>query len=728
MGCVLSSNPQTQPQRRHRQINSFPFYDETPPPVSAESQQIQPNQQIQCDLATIIQGLGKVFAPDNVTPVVCLSESSIPVFLSHFAFDEQAEAIELPIVALSRKNAGKFLYLGSVDFLSHSTFRHTETAAFIENIITWGADFRAQSVRIMLLGFPNSIASTLQSDLSSYGYIVDIPKETPKTISASLVFIASNYDCDEQIIEPLMNYISTGGTVAIFAQKDTEYPINRIFEESGLAFAACSLKQVVNNIDVLAYNELSEFTLESISHRYTDILEAASSLDDVDLSVLDDAVSKLRYYISEMGTQNYDDAEYLISKSLDFLSKTNYETDGAICPHVVHSVVAVIITEAIPRLNPERVTPAPFISYFPGESGKKIELGTIKLRITVKADRWNSTNIWMPAGVLSEITVDKSCIVQIGSHINCLLDKPGPWHRWPNITNRFSLIQNNPTRLATPYGGILYLLSDTTVSVNVSFSHVLRYPLFMFNQTREVYEKTRNNDVPWGEIMTSYSILTLPSKKILEIEENSNRTLEEYCSLLDNFIENIYHFIGSKVTEPRRVVFDVDVPIEEPTMSDTIILNWDIVDSVIHMNKVDSELLTFFSGFALSILQHEFFDHEVEIIISNLAVCHAINTIWPTFTDDSISILGYNAPKIFFDLWDIYTEKGPAPFMSSLQALILYKEKASSQEAWNFFIQKMSVACETKLRHLMDRFGQGGLLSTTSSLKLQSYQLDENDI
>ncbi|OHT00469.1 hypothetical protein TRFO_32830 [Tritrichomonas foetus] len=718
MGCNLSNHAQTRVAAQRRVRQPFEFYDdENPPPPPPP---LAPIDILTQDCMSVLQGLSQIYIPETVAPVVCLSDTSIPFFVANFAFDENSDPISLPIIGFSRHNSGRYIYFGSIEFLSHSILAHTETAAFIENLVTWGSDYKAQAVKLMLLGFPQSLVTSLHSDFSSYGYVIDVPKQTPKTVNASMVFIASNYQLDDELLELLHKYVNSGGTIVVFAQQENSYPINRLFEDSGLALAVCSIKPNDSIVKVIPMETLCDFTLPKIVQNYTNILDKIETKDDIDLTELDNIVSQLRYYISEMGSENYQSAEILLSKSMELLEKLGYESNGLICPDVIHSVIAVIVTEVIPRLNPEKVQPAPFIENFPGVSKGDITLSNINMRIGAKSDIWNTCGVWLPAGFVCNVKSDSPCTIQIGSHINCLLLHQGPWHRWPIVTNRFHIHAEVPTKISTPFGGMIYVLCDKNMSVSLSLSNVIRHPYYI-KQKKSIWEETKNNDVPWAEMFLSNLTMTLPSEKIRSIEN-----IDEYGDTLDKLVDRVYQFVGSKINDPRKVVFDVDVLRSDPIISEVTTLGLDCLDDVLDLTLFSHDLLTFLASFALVLLNGAFLDHEIEVSIAQLAGCHALMSIFPD--ESPVTLIGGECTKMFYNLWGLYTERGYIPFATSIQALMLNNDRNNANDAWTFFVNRLSAACEKKLRHLMDRFGQVGLLQQTSSDKLQIYQLDENEL
>ncbi|OHT04410.1 hypothetical protein TRFO_06290 [Tritrichomonas foetus] len=719
MGCVFSSPHQTQAVRRARPQTTFEFYDEENPPPPPPPLEL--GEQLLLDTTNILNGLSQIYAPEDLVPVICFTEYSHPLFITSFSFDDQSDPIYLPIICFSRFGQGRFVFLGSLDFLTHTILHHTETTAFIENMITWGTDYKTQTIRIMILGFSPTLVSTLQGDFSSYGYILDTPKEVPTKITASLVFIASNYEC-ENIGTTLVDYVKNGGTCIVFAVKSDKYPINYCLEESGLAFAVCTLKSKGSVIPMSNMEKIHSCLFTEVTKRYTDLLDNCQSKDDIDLSELDSCVSTLRYYVNGMGSVNAEHALALANKSYEFLQKKkNDEDEELICPDVIHSIITKKIMELIPKIAPESLVPAPRVDRFPGNAGKNIKLSNVKIRLSVKADIWNQTGVYIPPGMVAGITCDSSITLQIGCHALCLLLKPGPWKRWPTIVTRIPIDANKTAKVASPYGGIVYILTEKSKTITIVLSNVARHPYFVEGK-HQIWEQTKGNEIPWGELLFKNICLTLPTKYMKTI-----RDISAFGASLDKLVDDINQFIGQKSVDSKKVVFDIDLPKNDPAViGDCIFMNMEALESILYIHEASTEINQLLTYVCLFSIHCAFFDTEVELTISTLAACHAIKNSWPD--EPTLATVSGTPPKIFYDLWDLYNEKGFQPFANAIQLLLNNKNLSNAGEAWIFFIQKLGESCERNLKHLTDRFGQAGQLSLASSDKLHVYQLDEGEI
>ncbi|KAK8866947.1 hypothetical protein M9Y10_009916 [Tritrichomonas musculus] len=722
MGCVLSNPAQTSAACRVNQ--AIDFSDEEPQePVPPPT--IDLIDQLRMDCTSILQGLSQIMAPEQINPIICLQECAYPLFLSSFEFEECNQSIELPIIAFSRVFNGRFIFIGSINFLSHSLLVHTETSAFMENIITWGADYKSQSIKITVLGFPSSIISTLPSDFSSYGYIVEVPKKIPNAFMTTLVFVSSQYYCDS-FEEKIIDYVKRGGTVVCFADNlspsENENQINTLLEDSGLAFSKHQMN--VSNTVIFSsdISTLDDYAFKQTLQNYFDILHQSDKEEDVDVTKLDDSTSILRYYINEMTDLNFDDAYKIGQESIDFLDKIGYLVEGnKICPSIVHGLVTVVMSEIIPKLSPPQIGPAPHVDQFPGKIDNKAQVFNIKVRIGLKIDTLNSTGLYVPPGCLAKVITDQPVTLQIGSHSLCLLIKSGPWKRWPTVVSRFYIEPGEPVEFSSPFGGILYFISEKNWSVRATFYNVLRCP-YLVSQNKDMEIEPKSFYVPWGEIQTKTLIFTLPSESIKQIYNPA-----EFCDLYDKLVSDTFSFIGIKQQNPRRIIFDVDLPAENTPVliESSIIMHVDNVEGVLNINHPNSDILLLLTYLSFSYIETIFLEKEIEIMLSMLAGCYAIKKSWPE--EPPLIAVPDTPSKLFCHLFDLCEDKGAEPFSLAIQATSMKKDLRNSREAWLFFINKLSKICKSDLHILMDRFNQTEKILAQSSNKLIMYQIDDGE-
>ena len=716
MGCVGSAT-QTAPVRRVRQQIEF-FYDEDDPPPPAPALPL--DEQLRVDAFNILSSLNAVYAPEKLVPVVCLANYAFPLLLCPFSQEDQAEGITLPICAYSRVENGRFMFIGGVDFMGHSVISHTETIAFMENVVNWCVEYKPQTIRIMMLGWPSNVVSSTKNDFSSYGYIVDEKKEFPASMRGySIVFLTTAFTPTTEQAQTLIDFVKGGGAIVCFAipgDGHESYPINHILRVSGLAFHDSLLTPQTRNLKVMQLEDLEKFTLDHMCDHFLELMDA----EDVDLVALDDSISQLRYSVSEMTEQHADRCVQLYEKTWSFLERTGFHTDNAICPSVIHAVAAVIVAELVPKLPADRVTASSLAELFPGLAGPSEKPVQSKMRMSAKAESTNCTGMWLQAGTQAKITSDAPITVQIGSHAMCLFITPVPWKRWPSVVSHIDIEAHTETPIASPFGGLVYIQSTVSRMVQISIDGAMRAPMIAYNR-KEVWEDTKELDVPWGEIKTQTLLLTMPTQSMREIADPAR-----YCSMIDAAVHNLMSFIGAQLPEPRRIVFDVEIPDADVVVMDAIYMHMKYLPEITNVQQASPAFYELLKHVCFSMIPDAFFDKEMEMTISSAAACYAVGATWPEA--DPLLYANGGSMQLVLDLWNVCREKGHAPFAAAIQALMTNQQISTPHDAWVFFVTTLSNKSGTPLPQLMDKFSQSGKLAPVSSDRLHAFQLDDHDI
>lgn len=723
MGCMGSAAlSAANPSRRVRpQIQYFDDDEPPPPPPKLEL-----DMQLEEDVRNILQGLSQIKTPDKINPVVCLEANAIPLYLCAFTYqDDDETSIELPIISISRVENSRFVFFGSINFLTPAIINHTETSAFLENTISWGSDYKVSTVKILLVSFPQSMVSTINTAFTSFGYLVETAPEFPENTSADIIFVPSDIKL-EGLEEKIERIIAKGQCIFCFSSSTSgksgatmSFPINKIMRATGLAFATCSLTPVSQTVLTQSREHLKEETFIKISEKYLTFLQNYQDNGNSPIEDLDDLVSQLRYYVAELNFNQGTLAHQLASDSLVFLENTNYKTDEGICPEILHNIIAVILTELIPKIPPDLVTPIDYSEVFPGATPPDVKLLQVQSKKTIHMDTWSSTGLWLPAGVVGTVKCDANITIQIGSHSLCLLLKSPPWKRWPLVMTRFSIDSNESTEVASPFGGIVYILTETNRAVNIILGNFCRYPIYN-KMNKADWEKTKDLDIPWCEIHSKYMIMTLPTSVIHTIEDK-----EEFCNDLDALITHVHDFIGQKITKSKRLIFDIDLPSDEPVIDECIVYNIDMLSGIINQKNPTPEYYKLVTYIALYMIKNTFYDHDLDLAISSVAALYALHSRWP---DENIMCCCTGISTIVRQLWDIYNSNGIDPFAQSINSLMKNNEVENSHDAWMLFISSMGKIIGKPCHLISDGFGQSAQLAPVSSDRLHMYQLDSNEI
>ena len=701
MGCGTSAPVNYNKQRYAR--NQFDFYDEEE--VVQQPVEIPLSDILKIDVQKIIQGISQIKAPTQLNPVVCLGAHAFPLYLSRFIYDTQHEEnLLLPVICFSHLKKCKFAYFGSINFLSHSLLTSTETSAFIENSITWGADYKVSTIKIFLYDLPKHMVQSVQSDIQGFGYIIDQGNTLPK---GNFDIIMTTSQCGNQ--EQLMEIAQKGTAVFIFF--DPPYKKMKIDEISGLSFPPCSLLSIDTTIKNPDWSVLDSYTLANIKNAFFDLLSDENATE----SKLDAVISKLRYYIDEIRSVESDDIIQIYEKSLAYLEKTDYRRNDMICYTVEQCMVSIVLMEIIQKIPPKLMTPIPSIDLFPGEFSIEHKVKEA-VRVPLKVGYWISTCLWLPAGSVGTITSSVEIAVQVGSHAFCTLMKPGPWKRWPTVITTYVVAKDTPTEIGTPFGGPVYLISDKNCMANIEFSGFSRYPFYSYDNPDE-WSKTKDIKIDWGEIRSKHCDINLLVKSMPDSEK-----LPQFCEFIDKIIKLIKQVEGISDALRSRIVFDIDLPSDEPFAYDGVVyVPHENVQEYLDTSKPEKGLYKLMQCIAQSFIAEIFLDEEIELTVSICALKYALatidpNCVMPDFTKRVDS-------KLANPISSVIQQYGAEAFGNSIKQLA-QSNVDNPDMAWNHFVSFMSGNANADVSKILTISIKPSLLLATSSERLSQYQMD----
>ena len=704
MGCVSSRPANYTAQRRaHHPID---FYDDdaqtfsppSPPPLE---------EIIHIDVSKIVQGLNQIKAPHGMSPIVCLNKYAYPLYIASFLFNKQNDAnIYLPVVAFSHNAKAKFIYFSTINFLTHAVIQNTETAAFIENSITWASDYKISTIKIYLYNLPKFVTTTLVSDIQGYGYTVDCGDDPPSS-NYDIVFATSQNQDPQKLME-----LAHSGTSIFYFFMEPYTPPSPLMASVGLAFPQCNLTSQSKSIKNAKIEKLESYTIKKIIEEYNRVLTE----EEADQKSLDNIVSKLRYYISEMNsTANEEEIMEIQAMSMDYLHKTNFRDGDLICRDMKQCMVAIILTELVPKIPPPLMEPAPALDLFPGQDEE--ESINVQMKFDMKQGFWFSTGLWLSAGKVGVIQSSARVIVQIGAHALCLLVKNGPWHRWPSVITSYVIEPNVPTEVGTQFGGPVFIISEREKPVALTAKGFCKYPLYT-ELDPDVWEETKESSVKWGEIQTRYVDINLRKSDMQSLVD-----IGEYSAALDALVGSIHEFEGISEDCRSRVVFDVDLPNDdEPAIEDVVFMHINNINDCLNPYNLSENFALMLIAIAQSLIIDVFLDPIVE---RSFAICAVKYSLLQNMSDVVLpNCLTKDAPKLLDPLWSIFLQYGNKPFGIALRQLATSNVE-DEETAWKKFITLISTAADADLRKQLDHGTKPGSLSITSSERLHQFQIDD---
>lgn len=182
-----------------------------------------------------------------------------------------------------------------------------------------------------------------------------------------------------------------------------------------------------------------------------------------------------------------------------------------------------------------------------------------------------ATGMYAAPGEVVEVTVPaelvgKNYFIRLSGHVDDIQDN-ATWRRMPFGIQRSFEIAQATTKVATPYGGAIYIdLLDGADSkvrrnygeLNVTISGAIEAPYFILGKTSnaEWISRIRQNPAPYAELVTEHLALSVPSSMIRKIDnpEGLARYWDEFVAWQD--------WVGGTEqyrTGPDRINFDVQI-------------------------------------------------------------------------------------------------------------------------------------------------------------------------
>lgn len=754
----------------------------------SEEEDFSPSQldlpeEVRIDAINILQGLKKVVNPEHSFPVINFGSNSFPIVLSSLLIDEQhTSTIDLPIISIGRlpyppidqtstddKNPqlvinGRVVVFGTINFLSDANFESPESSAFIENLISWAANFKMQTTKILLLGFPQTGLGNAVSHFNSFGFQVTKDSELHPPLNYDIIFLAGESYLST-MKQPLIDYLNQGNAVFVFGTAGHSRPLKHALLNDFLKVAGISISPTLMHpssrfSEFLQIEQLEQFNWHSFTDIYLDnlikneIIYQATSQDDNEndeenndsptsqrenADALDDIISLLKYYINGIPLYS-DEVHMLAQKTWKHFLKIGYKDDnGFLLPEMIHHSLALLMIELIPKIPPKFIqsNKSTFPSNpYPMDSSRQstncdnefeipdtpTEVIAHSLTIQIQPNIWNFTGLFLPPAQTAKVTSELPVIIQIGSHITPLLIKAGPLRRWPSVTSKIFVPSHTEIEFSSPFGGIIYLISDTAKTAKLKFTNCSTYPYYIQGEDETLSKLTSENETcAWGEILTKMTTFVMPLEKIREIEK-----LNYFSETMNKLINLTLKFVGAKSAPFHHVVFDCETPTDDPYMSDVLVFDLENLNRLIDLTKPSIELHTLLSYICYGSIIDAFFDNESEKTLALVAAAYVIHEeyhdahILPMFQGGNF--------QLYDELFQFANTYGSKPIASAMEKLMNNPNLATTAETVKFFVSSLTAQIKKPLPTLIGKFMKQSNQAGTVSDRLSGFEVSPDVI
>lgn len=523
--------------------------------LTASAQTVSP------DLAQLTQGVTKIGSPGSPGRVCVFGDAAFPVVVG------KADKVVQPVVGAARLGQGRVVVFGHNGYFDAANLKEADTGKFLANCLAW-AGRGAAKPNVVSLG-----AKGLTDALASIGIAAtaaDLAKLAP-----TQVLVADAGRVKAADVDGIAKFIRAGGGFITSAtgwgwkqlnpgkELATDLVVNRILNQAGLAIADHSVSDTTQGGFTVGAN------VPPLTHAGRALSAAvASTGGTTKLTKADEALISASL-IGAMESLPAGDTTFL--PRLRALAnnpkattlptpKTPVKSDN-----LAGRLLVTMQGQSLRKLAPEQTRAHPAADTFPGAVPKTAaRFGAVTVNVDTKVRDWHSTGLYAAPGEVITVTLPATAAkqklkVRIGAHKDELwhLDS---WKRFPEITREFPL-DAPVTKAAGAFGGLVYIVvpKDCALgNVSVQISGAVAAPTYFHGKTSvEQWRATiRSNPAPWGELVSSKVILTLPSE-VLRSLDDPKALIDTWDTVLDLVAE--LATIPKERERPERIVCDEQI-------------------------------------------------------------------------------------------------------------------------------------------------------------------------
>lgn len=648
MGCVQSS-PRVVQKKDRPQRNGQTFPQNRPGMRDHSTEKLTKKQFFHA----VTNGIRLIANPSELVPQVCVGDTAFPIVSAVFKLEEPDIAdIRLPIISCSLKGNGQLACISCIDFLSQQNFQAFETTMLFKNLSHVLAGGQGTFAQTFCIGFSRNDMRNYKSSFEAMGLFIESGDFPTNLSHYSIIVLNTSYELKPEEADKLYKYVvdDGNGLIVFYNPIQESISINDFLLKFGIRFTNLINGDDGESIEIgQNYEMAKEHTFSEMSKKYITTLQS----DDIGQYILDDLVTNLRIYVLAGGDENTPQLTELLETSWNYLKRTNYIKDNKLFQIVQQSIVAMLILDILQKLPLELMRPVEGYEIFPGPTGD-VELKDFELDMVINTQEWTSTGLWLPAGVIAEIDIDDApmnSFIQIGCHTEKNLTRPLPWDRWPSTIITEAIVSNK-TKVGSPFGGLVYLMIDddkdiVDYNVHVKLKGFAQAPHYVIGT--DMWQKTKDIDIPWCEIETKNAIVTMPTKAAREFD------IEPFATSLERLVGDVESYLAVDYKYKFRIVFDIMMEPGKHSVAYPIVFSTEDIDKLINgvkqPNRILFELLI---GIAISLLQTVSIDENTKIAISNVAASAALTNEYKDFTPMMLEDI--ELPQLFHELWEIHTK------------------------------------------------------------------------
>ena len=478
----------------------------------------------EADVRELLGGVSSIDAPGLPGPVSAFGPDAFAVAVGGLG------DARLPLVAAARHGKGRAVAFGKGEFFDPKALGAADNAAFLANCLVWAA--AKQAPRVGVIDCPGLAEAWVERGMDARAIGLDdvagvdvvvlkATRQKPGNMTALREAVAAGKGLLVGGLGWGWLQLNPGKTLA------EHHAGNQLFAPMGIVWLDGMLKRTT--ADGKAYDttgslpafthagealdaalarhagkgELSRADLSQISALLAGTAQALPPTDPV-------LLPRIRALLADTAIQVVPTPENPIREA-DLLSR----------------LVLTMQLRELANLPPERVTAHPSANTFPGPVPADAARITATVAVDPAVPGWTSTGLYAAPGemvtvVLPEAQAKAGYAVRIGSTTCRLWNKPS-WSRAPDVIREFK-VSGTETRVASPFGGLLYIVVPGSASgkpFTATVANAVPAPYFLAGKTdpAEWRATVRNLPAPRAELACGKAILTVPSEFVRTLDD-----------------------------------------------------------------------------------------------------------------------------------------------------------------------------------------------------------------
>lgn len=531
--------------------------------------------QTQLVFQTIINNIKEIEFPISQNLSIALDNTSVPIFFASIG------EIIFPLFSIYAKKSSRIAIFSDIRYVETSLIQKKDNLKLFSNLFR--AFHRKTEVNKTLVF--SSITDTIAASFGGFNLQIEEGNFDAILTNYNTIIITTDIDISGEFTDRLQDYVENGGSVILFYNGNLK-KTNKFLERYQLAFTECEYFAKNQNLVVRTaknYQEVSSCNLNSIFFK----AKHALSKEDVNVNVMDEIFTQIRIHIQNL--ENYRILQQPYNYLSDYINAKR-QNATALC-----MILLLEMSKHIPQEFQKDLVPA-----------VDCPLKDVELTITTVANEWTPLNLYLPPKTQTNFEIsDDSVILQVGSHTDDLLKYTGNYSRFPQVVKIFS-----QGTVYSEFGGLLYLISDKNIEVQVKLSNV----------AEDEYS-------PWKYL--DFGCYSFVVDKNLELERDFTDISDAFQSL-DTVITSV---IPIKSSFKPLIVFDItDGNVQDDLYPITI--NTDNMHNVMNPTKASDDLEMFIARIIRLRFAEYDIDPSIESQLSTIGAICVMKKAYPSFAQD----------------------------------------------------------------------------------------------